>query len=75
MIDERKVSKQRPPAPTASAVRPCPALIQISRTPGTVSLPSTVAPPDHLLRERKLTELVKQVFACVALMLSNTKIV
>ena len=28
-----KMSKQLPPAPTASAVSPCPTLIQISRTP------------------------------------------
>ena len=27
------MSKQRPPAPTANAVGPCPTLIQISRTP------------------------------------------
>ena len=27
------MSKQPPPAPTASAVGPCPTLIQISRTP------------------------------------------
>ena len=33
MIDERKMSKQPPPAPTASAVGPCPTVIQISRTP------------------------------------------
>ena len=33
MIDERKMAKQPPPAPTASAVGPCPTLIQIIRTP------------------------------------------
>ena len=33
MIDERKMSKQPSPAPTASAGGPCPTLIQISRTP------------------------------------------
>ena len=34
MIDERKkTSKQPPPAPTASAVGPCPTIIQSSRTP------------------------------------------
>ena len=33
-----KMSKQPPPAPTASAVGPC---------PGTGSLSSTIAPPDH----------------------------
>ena len=36
-----KMSKQPPPAPTASAVGPC---------PGTGSLPSTIAPPDHPLQ-------------------------
>ena len=30
---EKKMSKQPPPAPTASAVGPCLTLIQISRTP------------------------------------------
>ena len=42
-----KMSKQPPPAPTASAVGPCPTVIQIVGRPGTVSLPSTFAPPDH----------------------------
>ena len=41
-----KMSKQPPPAPTASAVGPCPTDIQIVGRPGT-SLPSTIAPPDH----------------------------
>ena len=40
-----KMSKQ--PAPTASAVGPCPTVIQIVGRPGTGSLPSTIAPPDH----------------------------
>ena len=39
------MSKQPPPAPTASALRPCPTVIQIGRTPVTGSLPSTIAPP------------------------------
>ena len=42
-----KMSKQLPPAPTASAVGPCPTVIQIVGRPGTGSLPSTIAPPDH----------------------------
>ena len=42
-----KISKQPPPAPTASAVGPCPTLIQIVGRSGTGSLPSTIAPPDH----------------------------
>ena len=42
-----KTSKQPPPAPTASAVGPCPTVIQSVGRPGTGSLPSTFAPPDH----------------------------
>ena len=43
MIDERKKNVQTtPPAPTASAVGPCPPTIQI-----TGRLPSTIASPDH----------------------------
>ena len=33
MIDEGKMSKQPPPAPTASTIGPCPTITQISRTP------------------------------------------
>ena len=46
------MSKQPPPAPTASAVGPCPTEIQIVGCPGTRSLPSTIAPPDHPLQMR-----------------------
>ena len=38
-----KMSKQPPPAPTASAVGPCPTVIQSVGRPGTGSLPSTIA--------------------------------
>ena len=41
------MSKQPPPAPTASAVGPCPTVIQIVGRPGTGSLPRAIAPPDH----------------------------
>ena len=41
------MSKQPPPAPTASTVGPCPTIIQIVGCPGTGSLPRTIAPPDH----------------------------
>ena len=41
------MSIQPPPAPTASAVGPCPTVIQIVGRPGTGSLPSTIAPPEH----------------------------
>ena len=52
------MSKQAPPAPTASVIGPCPTIIQIVGRPGTGSLPSTIAPPDHPLftfRKRFLT--------------------
>ena len=45
-----KMSKQPPPAPTASAVGPCHTVIQIVGRLGTGSLPSTIAPPDHPLQ-------------------------
>ena len=43
------MSKQPPPAPSASAVGPCPTVIQIVGRSGTGSLPSTIASPDHPL--------------------------
>ena len=46
-IDESKNVQTTPPAPTVSAVGPCPTVIQIVGRPGTGSLPSTIAPPDH----------------------------
>ena len=45
-----KMSKQPPPAPTASAVGPCPTVVQLVGRPGTGSLPNTIAPPDHTQR-------------------------
>ena len=44
---EYKCPNKPPPAPTASAVGPCPTEIQIVGRPGTGSLPSTIAPPDY----------------------------
>ena len=41
------MSKQPPPAPTASAIGLCPTIIQNVGRPGTGSLPRTIAPPDH----------------------------
>ena len=41
------MSKQPPPAPTASAVGPRPTEIQIVGRPDTGSLPSNIASPDH----------------------------
>ena len=49
-----KKSKQPPPAPTASTIGPCPTVIHIVGRPGTGSLPSTVAPPDHPLLARSI---------------------
>ena len=40
------MSKQPPPAPTASTIGPCPTIIQIVGRPGIGSLPRTIAPPD-----------------------------
>ena len=42
-----KMSKPTPPAPTASAIGPSPTGIKTVGRPGTGSLPSTIAPPDH----------------------------
>ena len=44
-----KMSKPPPPAPTASAIGPCPTVVKNEGRPGTGSLPSTFAPPDHPL--------------------------
>ena len=44
------MSKQPQPAPTASAVGPCPTRIKIEGRPGPGSLPSTIAPPDFSTR-------------------------
>ena len=41
------MSKQPPPAPTASAVGPCPTTIKIVGRPGTGRLPRAIASPDH----------------------------
>ena len=41
------MSKQSPSAPTASAVGPCPTIIQTVGRTGTGSLPRTIARPDH----------------------------
>ena len=49
-----KMSKPPPPTPTASAIGPCPTVIKIVGRPGTGSLPSTIAPPDHPLSQRGL---------------------
>ena len=43
------MSKPPPPAPTASAIGPCPTIIKIVGRLGTGSLPSTIAPPPMVL--------------------------
>ena len=48
-IEKSKTVQTTPPAPTASAIGPCPTIIQIVGRPGTGSLPRTNAPPDHPL--------------------------
>ena len=58
-----KMSKQPPPAPTASAIGPCPTIIQTSRTPRhwkfTQHLRSTRPPPYNLDDSR-----AKAYYAC-----------
>ena len=62
-----KMSKQPPPAPTASAVGPCPTIIQIVGRPGTGSLPSTFAPPPiTIIQVRNLQRYLTMIHADVA---------
>ena len=55
-IDESKNVQITPSAPTASTVGPCPTVSQIVGRPGTGSLPSTIAPPNHPRHLRKNTK-------------------
>ena len=60
-----KMSKPPPPAPTASAIGPCPTVIKNVGRPGTGSLPSTIAPPDHPCENlvlHKISHEVSRVF-------------
>ena len=63
------MSKQPPPAPTASALGPCCTAIQIVRRPGTESLPKTIAPPDHphdvLVLIYSINVMWLKLFACI----------
>ena len=52
------MSKQPPPASTASAIGPCPTFTQIVGRPDTRSLPSTVAPPDHPQLFKQLIDVI-----------------
>ena len=68
-----KMSKQPQPAPTASAVGPCPTEIQIVGRPGTRSLPSTIAPPDHPLIIPKKHELNLPRMCRICIQLASTR--
>ena len=59
------MSKQ--PAPTASAVGPCPTIIQIVGRPGPGSLPRTIPPPDQppLQKENKYMYWIVKHFSIV----------
>ena len=46
-LNPRQPTKQPPPAPSASAVGPCPTVIQSVGRLGTGSLSSTIAPPNR----------------------------
>ena len=54
--------KEPPPKPTASAIGPCPTLIQTVGRPGSGSLPRTIAPPDHILKEGIVMHLTDLLF-------------
>ena len=54
------MSKQSPTAPTASAIGPCPNIIQILGRPGIGSLPRTNAPPDHPYKMEKENKMDKK---------------
>ena len=50
------MSKQPPPAASASVVGPCPTITQIVGRHGTGSLPRTIAPPDHPRQHRRMVQ-------------------
>ena len=70
-IDESKNVQTTPTTPTTSAVGPCPTVIQIVGRPGTESLPSTIAPPDH---PRKLRNFDRILLPDIDTISSNTHI-
>ena len=49
-IEERRNVQTTPSAPTASAIGPCPTIIQIVGRPGTGSLPRTIEASDYPVR-------------------------
>ena len=66
-----KMSKQPPPAPTASAIGPCPTVVKIVGHPGTGSLPSTIAPPDHPIVQCRSNLVVSAKYQSVILLVSK----
>ena len=54
-MKESKNVHTTPSAPTASAVGPCPTVIQIVGRPGTGSLPSTIATPPRKEKRKNVT--------------------
>ena len=59
------MSKQPPPAPTASAIGPCPTIIQIVGRPDTGSLPWTIAPPDHPQYTQRVLTIINAEFGTI----------
>ena len=65
-----KISKQPPPAPTASAIGPCPTIIQISRTPRHwkfTQLLRTTRPPPIIIWSPTCRRAIKEVSKAVNL--------
>ena len=56
-IDESKNVQTTPTRTYCKRSRPCPTVINIVGRPGTGSLPSTIAPPDHPPEMRELNEM------------------
>ena len=56
-MNERKNVQQLPPTPAASAEAPALLYFKLAGRPGTGSLPSIIAPPDHPRRNCVLYKL------------------
>ena len=66
------MSKHPPPAPTASAIGPCPTMMQISRTPRPWKFSQhlrTTRPPPYIKRERER----ERECVCACVLFYNTK--
>ena len=70
-----EMPKPPPPAPTASAIGTCPTVIKFAGRPGTGSLPSTIAPPDHPKKEemRNNAVLPMQIGAVIILNFTHSR--